>query len=183
MNAPNHALQRTAPGVRRFLAHPVKRTLYLAVPILIVAALVGGFFGLFNHFPAAALKAISNDSGLVFYSIDPSEGPTSMPGAALFHDWPILGQTVLSRPQDRKMVNDSLRRAARGAWDIAACFNPRHAIRATDGTETYDVLLCFECGQAAIYLPGGQTKWIPIHGSPDSLNQLLTAAHVPLARQ
>ena len=40
--------------------------------------------------------------------------------------------------------------AARGATSLnmASCFNPRHAIRATDNTGTYDVLLCFECGRA-----------------------------------
>ena len=160
----------------------MKRKLYIAVPTILIAALIAGFFGLFNHFPSAAIKAIANDSGLIFYSIDPSERPTTIPHAALFHEWPILGQTVLNRSQDRETVTDSLRRAARGAWDMAACFNPRHGIRATDSTGTYDVLLCFECGQAAIYYPDGQTKWIPIHGSSDTLNQLLTAAHVPIAQ-
>ena len=162
----------------------MKRKLYIAIPILLVAGLIAGFFGLFNHFPSVTLNAILIDSGVIFYSIDPSEGRTATPGVALFHDWPILGQTVLSS-QDRKALTDSLRRVARGAsiLDEAACFNPRHGITATDSIGTYDVLVCFECGQAVIYFSDGRTKKIPIHGSPDVLNQLLTAAHVPLARQ
>lgn len=159
----------------------MKRALYIVVPILLLAALVGGFFGLFNRFPAATLKAISDDSALIFYSIDPSAGRTAAPGIEHFRDWPVLGQTVLSCPQDRGTVTDSLRRAARGASDMASCFIPRHALRATDSSGMHDVLLCFECGQAEIHLPDGQTKRIPIHGSSDSLDRLLTAANVPLA--
>lgn len=160
----------------------MKRALYILISILILISSVAWIPGLFNRFPSATLDAISNDPGLIFYSIEPSAGPTAEPGSASFHDWPILGQTVLSRPEDRETLNDSLRRAARGAWDSASCFEPRHAIRATNGIETHDVLICFQCSQAAVYLPSGQIKWVPIRGTPDSLNQLLTAAHVPLAR-
>ena len=160
----------------------MKRIFFIiTVPILIVAGLVAWGLGYFNQFPGDPLAAISSDSQAVLYSIDPREGrPTASPGVEAFHDWPILGQTVLSGAKERQMVIANLRRAARGAWDSASCFNPRHAIRATNATGTYDVLLCFECGRAAIFLPNGETRWIPIHGSPEVLNQILTAARVPL---
>ena len=59
----------------------------IAVPILVISALMGGCecFGLFNHFPAPTLKAIANDTGLIVYSIDPSEGsPKTVPGTPGF---------------------------------------------------------------------------------------------------
>lgn len=161
----------------------MKRTLFIGGPLFVVIVLLlGGCFGLFNHFPSGALEAIARDPGLIVYAIDPTDGPRATPGIPAFHDWPILGQTVLSRPQEREALTDSLRRAARGAWDSASCFNPRHAIRAAAGNETYDILLCFECGQAAVYLPDGRVKWMPIRGGADALNHLLNAAQVQLTR-
>ena len=162
----------------------MKRKLTLALLSLIVGTFLASTFGWFKSFPAGPLKAVTNDPAAILYSLDGSEPPhqrIAPPGAPRFHDWPILGQTVLMRDQDRDRVAAILSQAARGAWDKAACFNPRHGIRATDSTGTYDVVLCFECGQAVLYSPGGQTQSIAIHGKPDALNELLTAAKVTLA--
>ena len=162
----------------------MKRTIYIGLPILAVfAVLVASMFGAFNRFPSPVLRAVTADSKLVLYSLTPSEGPARIDDASVFRAYPILGQTVLSGSTDRVLVADSLRLAARGAWDRAACFNPRHGIRATDSSGTYDILLCFECIQAVVFFPDGHEETIPIHGLPTTLNQFLIAAHVPLAAQ
>ncbi|HZJ16847.1 MAG TPA: hypothetical protein VFD27_17465 [Chthoniobacteraceae bacterium] len=162
----------------------MKRAIYIGLLILVaLVALMAGMFGAFNRFPSAALQAVTNDPKLALYSIDPSEGPARSGDTPVFRDYPILGQTVLTGPSDRVLVADSLRRAARGAWDRAACFNPRHGIRATNSSGTYDILLCFECIQAVVYFPDGHEESIPIHGPSTTLNELLAAANIPLARQ
>jgi hypothetical protein len=109
----------------------MKRPLIIGLTILLaLAALVAGFMGAFNHFPSAALRAVTSDPKLVLYSLDPLL--TQAPGdpASGFHGFPILGQTVLNEASDRELIAASLRRAALGleSRDLlqSAARPPRH---------------------------------------------------------
>lgn len=67
-----------------------------------------------------------------------------------FHD-----QTILARSTLRASERDALLAAidqALTTWDqsFARCFNPRHAVRATKGGKTVDLVICFECHRMMI---------------------------------
>lgn len=65
----------------------------------------------------------------------------------------------------------------------ARCFSPRHAIRATGGGRHVEVMICFECYQARVYLDGQLHHFVPDGREEPFHDQLLTAAGVALAQK
>ncbi|MBS1713270.1 MAG: hypothetical protein JST30_02910 [Armatimonadetes bacterium] len=65
--------------------------------------------------------------------------------------------------------------------DVYLCFSPRHAIHASDGKTTVDVLVCFECLNGRYESPGLRGSF-RINTYPEPVfNAFLKAAGVPLA--
>lgn len=170
----------------------MKRKLFVALLVIAtVAVAVICFLPVYqnNRIPAGALQTLESDANLILYSIDPERFTYSDDGERQplsddelkFHTYRVLGQTVLTSPNSRRITLDTIRHAVRD-WDgeIHACFNPRHGIRATDSSGTYDFLICFQCRQVYLYSPDGTTTEFYIRGAPDPLNSILTAAHIPL---
>jgi len=174
----------------------VIRKLIIVLLLAIITAIGCAYFRRSNHpenrIPPAALHALESDSSLVLYSLSPEEdilldsGENQRRSAAepKFQGYRILGQITLTSPESRGMVIDTIRDAVRD-WDgaIALCFEPRHGVRATDASGAYDFLICFECQQIYVSSPGGIKKQLGIHASGWQLNDILTAAHVPLPKQ
>lgn len=131
-----------------------------------------------NRFPGEAIAALLNDPNAIFYSIEPES--FSEDATTGFRGYPIAGQTLLSTAGERKLIVQELTCATRGAWDRAACFDPRHAFRASSTEGTFDILVCFQCGMAYVYFPDGRLELVLITGSPDKLNAFLKDRHVPL---
>lgn len=131
-----------------------------------------------NRFPADALAALRSDPEAVFYSVDPS--PEIDDQTSRFHGYPIVGQIRLASSSDRAAIVDRMAVATHGAWDRAACFDPRHAFRALGAKGVFDFLLCFQCGQAQVYHPDGRSEMILITGSPDFFDDYLKAHEVSL---
>lgn len=166
----------------------------LIVLLLAIVAAIG--YALFwrtylpdNRIPPMALRALENDTNLVLYSLEPERYvvldsgdtqplPADMPK---FHSYRILGQTPLSTAESRRVVIETVKEAVHH-WNgsIAACFEPRHGIRATDASGTYDFLICFTCSQVYVFSPGNAQTELGIRASGKPLNNILTAAHVPL---
>ena len=67
-------------------------------------------------------------------------------GDGFFLGWTSLGSTDINDPATRRRLIDALE-ASIPAQLQAACFEPRHGIRASDGVTTYDLIICFSCGQ------------------------------------
>ena len=64
----------------------------------------------------------------------------------MFHGYRILGSEVLQRNRDRHALVDLLwKGSAADDGTRAACFNPRHGIRAVKGQAWADWVICFEC--------------------------------------
>ena len=61
----------------------------------------------------------------------------------------MLGKIEIPRNQDRTNLVSVLRKSLGQDINpaIFACFNPRHGIRATQGSNSLDLLICFECSQ------------------------------------
>lgn len=171
------------------------RKLLIVLLLALVTAIGYRYFRRYYHpnnrIPPAALRALESDSNLVLYSLNPDRFvllengnvepvPDSEPN---FRGYRILGQTVLTSPESRRVAVSTVRKAVRN-WDggIASCFQPRHGVRATDASGTHDFLICFECQQVYVYSPGEDRKHlgIGIHASGKPLDDILTAAHVPL---
>lgn len=92
---------------------------------------------------------LSDATELQIYSLNPR--PSSMEDKELasrehFHDYAILGHATI---RDRKRAREILNLVYRGIHEsdgtVAACFDPRHGIRATSGERTVDFVICYEC--------------------------------------
>ena len=161
---------------------PKKRRL-AGLWVFVVLCLLGalGFawlrFTPLNRFSAASLRALRSDPEAVFYSIEPWSEANGQQGFRGHH---IVGQHRLAVQGEREAIAGWIAAAARGAWDRAACFNPRHGFRARGPEGTYDFLLCFECGQAVVHGPEGRSELVLITGRPDFLDGYLRAHSVAL---
>src|SRR4051812_43619303 len=62
------------------------------------------------------------------------------------------------------------------------CFDPRHALRVTANSHTYDLLLCYECQQLDVYEDDKRLLHLGATGSPEVLNALLMQLSIPLAK-
>jgi hypothetical protein len=130
---------------------------------------------------------------LILYSLDgrhpePDEDrlAEAKPKAEYLYHFPVLGKLEVTDARQRREILAAVRRAIRNPDKAAACFFPRHAVRAVKGGETVDVVLCFECGNYAVYR-GGATEWqntSPLGHDGESLfDKILTGAGVPLAKK
>jgi hypothetical protein len=108
-----------------------------------------------NRFPSAALQALRQDDHAVLYSLEPNQEMNPDSPRELLHRYPVLGKTELSSARDREMLETLLEDSTHGVRDAAACFEPRHALRIKGPQGTYDLLLCYSCGHARVYLPDG----------------------------
>lgn len=151
-------------------------------------ALITGIFLIFgllapgNTFPREARQALRNATQATLYSLEPWEH--SLPaGHALpeLEGFSILEQTELNRKQTDTAAT-AIRDAVKGWHDRAACFDPRHALRVSFGNHTFDFLLCYACHQLAIYRDGEHLTTLSAGGPSTVLDNLLTAADVPLSR-
>ena len=83
---------------------------------------------------------------------------------------------------DQQRVAHAIEQAVLHFPDSAACFNPRHALRVSNGQSSYDLLICFECGAMEFFDGDKRVGDTGIGGPPDVLNSILLAASVPLAK-
>lgn len=133
-----------------------------------------------NRLPEAAYEALLNDSSLVLFSLDPDR-QNAIHGTKQFHDYLILGETVVGSDSSRQALAATLKRAL-AAWDggYTACFNPRHGLRATHRGNTFEFVICFECGRLYVYPSAGDSFSHEFVGEAGPFSDLLVAANVPL---
>ncbi|MEX1024183.1 MAG: hypothetical protein WD226_03815 [Planctomycetota bacterium] len=92
---------------------------------------------------AAILKGATE---LELLALDPA-GPTpeTLVDPTYFHGYGIRGRATVTGSTASELL-DAIGRACReNDGQVALCFNPRHAIRATAGEDTVDLVICFEC--------------------------------------
>lgn len=65
--------------------------------------------------------------------------------------WKILGNATLSDPKAIARLSTALTEGIRESKGmVAACFNPRHALRFEQGGKPVTMIICFECLQAHV---------------------------------
>lgn len=100
-----------------------------------------------------------------------------------FHGWAVLGRTAISDPEIQKRLNEALREGIRGNRRmVAACFTPRHAIRAVQGTHVAEIIVCFECLRLQVLRDGREIDTLLTTAFPEPVfNTILRDAGVRLA--
>jgi hypothetical protein len=118
-------------------------------------------------------------------SLDPSVDRETVKDG--FHGWKVLGKTAVKDADVRKQLVAALAKgAAENKGEVAKCFNPRHGIRATQDKKTVEMVICFECLQAHVYIDKSDknTAGFLTNKSPQpAFDKVLKDAGVPLPDQ
>ncbi|MFC5740809.1 hypothetical protein [Dyella tabacisoli] len=132
-----------------------------------------------NVLSAEVAAALHSGGSAVLYSLEPWADPEEK--VARLQSFEILGQSPLN-PSQRANAVAAIDSAIAGFDNIvAACFDPRHALRIQANGHTYDFLLCYSCHQLEIYRDSHLLESVGAAGSPAALNELMNSLHVPLS--
>jgi hypothetical protein len=135
-----------------------------------------------NRVPASVRQLLSKSERLELLSLDPhhweGEGPR-------FHRYRILGSTTLTGDAANRLVSALEESASEPMFGPANCFLPRHGLRIMADRSRVDLVICFQCNSARVYVErDGQEPvedyYLPGHSAQTALNKMLTDAGVPL---
>jgi hypothetical protein len=141
--------------------------------------------------PRDEVRWLEKADSFVLYSLEPLSDPDTHeldydpngPGERL-HGWRILGKTTVSDESTRRELIDALKEGMEAEGNQAHCFDPRHAIRRTTNGKTIDLLICFECGNVAVFKAGKRVSgYAGIGSGQKTLDEVLRKAGVPLAKK
>ena len=145
-----------------------------------------------NQLPADAENVLTNATSFELYSLDPDR-LRSQKAKVKFHGWKVLGSTKIKKADVRKELISKLKQGIKANKGVvAACFNPRHGIRAIldkqEGEKlkrrTVDLVICFECLSLSVYLNEKNTASVLTTGLPAAtFNKVLKKAKIPLAKE
>lgn len=136
-----------------------------------------------NELPSEARTVLEKAEQFELISLNPrrESDDKDKKAADKFHGWMILGQTALKDAETRKKVLASLSKGIEeNDGSVAACFNPRHGLRATHGKKTVELVICFECFQIEVYVDGKKTSVLTSESPQPVLDKILSEAKVPL---
>ena len=98
------------------------------------------------------------------FRIDPIDGyPVVAEGGLTwrlprFHGWGVAASAAPSDANAEAAISRSLSKIVSAHKDGQdACFSPHHGVTLTNGRESFDVLLCFDCSQYVVYTLDGTT--------------------------
>jgi hypothetical protein len=137
--------------------------------------------------PPRVLAILDKADQFDLLSLEPYPSPDQDRGVVgdsdHFHEWLILGRTSVTDPQKRRDVIKALLQGISEAQEIMvpSCFAPRHAIHASRGGDTVDLLICFQCAQIEI-IPSEPGPFLKTrHSLEPVIDKILRDANVPLA--
>ena len=131
--------------------------------------------------------SLENPEKLILYSLDFREEymDEGFPQTEdMFRGIPVMGKIEVKDARKRKEIIAAINAGtAESDGDMAKCFYPRHAIRATENGREVEYLICFECMQLQVYLNGfRQPAMVPTTRGPQSVvNRHLKDANVPIS--
>lgn len=148
--------------------------------IFIACCVLAGVVALWPRLPGAASDPLARADQYELLSIDPDRPEQLSPD--LFHGYRVLGTTIISEPGARAQLTDALRGGVKSIFGTRNnCFTPRHGIRVTSGGITTDILICFECQQARVFI-GEQSvaDWMTDRSPQPTFDRVLLEAGVAL---
>jgi hypothetical protein len=134
-------------------------------------------------------KILESGDHFILYSLDPTglDFPNhSASKSEVFHNYAVLGKTEIQNQKQRMELLHAFYKGIADSDDsVAACFNPRHGIRATLAGETVDLVICFQCLSMETYTePDARAGSLLTTRSPKStFNKALERAHLPVANE
>jgi len=138
-------------------------------------------------FPNDTRAVFQNSDRFVLLSLDPELGgmPTKLSEQNEFHGFRILGQTTLTDPEIRDEIRRAYYDGIAADGFAAACFSPRHGIRAEKEGRQLDLVICFQCSTVRIFTGGpgdGENGYRVIIGERPraTFDRILTEHGVPL---
>ena len=145
--------------------------------LAMVALAVGMVWMRWRGLPYGVARSLGTAETYELISVSPRIGMGDYYGHQTF------GRATITDPAVRQRLNAALQAAVRESnGSVAACFNPRHAIRASGGGHVTELLVCFECKAIEVFSDGKKTDYIPISSSQESVfDAVLQKAGVPLA--
>ena len=131
-----------------------------------------------NELPAKIKTVLETSESFVLLSLDPSATPDSK---EVFHEYKVLGKVDIKDKSERTEILKALQQGiADASGNVLGCFNPRHGISATLGSERVELVICFECLSLDVYTK--ETNGLLTARTPEILfNKTLTKAGVPTA--
>lgn len=102
--------------------------------------------------PGQARTIFEKSETLQLYSLNPSWSFRGQKGAGIFHGYQILGSAPLTPEETRtarRYFHDGL---IKENTFSAACFSPRHGLRATQDGRILDLVICFGCAGVKTYI-------------------------------
>lgn len=180
-------MHRSILPVRLFKSSPTARNLIRFLVLLFLGLLLALGFGIPGSvrrpkLPQEIAASLKSNPAITLYSLQPRGGP-DIPEWD-FHRHHILGHLDLNKEQAQTAIRALKEALSEGNADqISGCIiNPRHALRCRADGHTFDILICYQCGQLEFYK---DDRSLPFQGTigrkPGTLNDLLKAANIPLA--
>jgi hypothetical protein len=99
-------------------------------------------------------KILDKADRFVLLSLDPKATAKQEHKAwdEVFHDYRVRRKLEIRTQETRDQLLGALYKGIADSHGmVAMCFNPRHGIRASMGSENVDLLICFECMSIQIY--------------------------------
>jgi hypothetical protein len=143
-----------------------------------------------SEVPADARSVLESADRLVLYSLDPlrdierTDDERAKPfDGEMLRDWRVLGKVEISDRKQIERLSEAFKSEVQNSdGSVAACFWPRHAIRATRDGKEAEFILCFECLRAQAH-SGSEEHVVPLEGKRKNVfDAPLLAAGVPLAK-
>lgn len=111
-------------------------------------------------FPRDSRQILEESQQFTLISIKPSIGYDKPKAPDYWHGFQVLGQTVITNPQEKTHLIAALYDSMAREDGAAACFNPRHGIRAVRDGKTVDFSdLLFVRQHASLYTFWRRARW------------------------
>ena len=129
-----------------------------------------------NRLPAAVVTLLEQADQFELLSLNPKFDMRPFKGS--FHGYKVLAKTGVKDTKTRQRLISALLQGMReNSGNLAACFNPRHGIRAIHKGSHADLVICFECLQ--FHLFGNAQGEFLVSRSPQSVfDAVLKAADI-----
>jgi len=116
--------------------------------------------------PSDTVAILESAPELTVYSIAPEATPREkLDQKKAFHGHRILRRVDIKGETKSELLG-KLYTAVGENPPPARCFVPRHGIHAQSGSRSVDMVICFECSQARIYVDGKEVPGTTLSGAP-----------------
>jgi hypothetical protein len=153
--------------------------LFVGLSLALLALSATGCRAAGNDLPKDVRAVLDKADRFELLSLDPTRQKEKPKDD--FHGWKVLGKTEVKDAAARKNVVAALYKGiADSDGSVAACFNPRHGIRATHDGKTVELVICYECLSMQAFLGETRSSALTTRSPQKTFDEVLRAAKVPL---